>query len=617
MSVHNSERNGNDDASNTQEKGPLSNVEDAFTPYNFKAPFASYSIAEIGRLVEPIKLVENIDEKLKQAKELVDDLDRNVMVIQSSWNEDFVSYGPPLLHIVISLEDIVEEVRTKSSNKKTGSTLHNSSRCLNQVSKLRDSIRELGKITRHPIHQTNHEEPDLETQRLNDEVEFDLDEALLQNPHTTSTPDALTPQVQALLNQRNTDVGSRQINPEPQFKSRVQAGIPGLRSTPFDFRRGGTFQRETPFPPACDLYGLQLPKAWKLPIKPLSSHLAIDINNLQKANAILRFSGDIRDYMNWRASFLETVHYKVNESAARKITALSNMLPDEVFVKISRGQAYSADGYVARLNNLEKDFGDESKLYNVVWSNLTKAPYVGNLKQTNNVELFVRTFDEFVNHAKMLKFGHDDKLVYSIVSNKFDEDIVLKFQAHARLTGVEVNASNFRNWVDDKLQDVLSLRAGQMRLSLRGETRFSDRKSNFQPSTQVSSGQRSASKKTTFGDIFVADTSIKCSICSKDGHLVENCKTFLKAPIKERMRLIRTNQLCFSCLKKGHLASACTEAKKCFCGRDHHPRLHRDVNGKVQNVKAFVAMEAEEYDTEGETSDSDLEADPDGVTHQD
>ncbi|CAB4045949.1 Hypothetical predicted protein, partial [Paramuricea clavata] len=209
----------------------------------------------------------------------------------------------------------------------------------------------------------------------------------------------------------------------------------------------------------------------------------IDINNLQKASAILKFSGDIRDFINWRASFLEAVHYKVNESAARKITALNSTLPSEIFVKISRGTTYSADGYVARIRNLEKDFGDGSKLYNVVWRNLTKAPHIGSIKQTNNVESFVRLFDEFVNHAKILNIGHDDKLVYSIITSKFDEDIVLKFQSCARLMGIEVNASNFRNWLDAELQDVLSFRAGQMHLSLRGENRYDQSGSKF--STQA------------------------------------------------------------------------------------------------------------------------------------
>ncbi|CAB4044108.1 Retrovirus-related Pol poly from transposon, partial [Paramuricea clavata] len=384
-------------------------------------------------------------------------------------------------------------------------------------------------------HLTNHIEDD-----LNDD-----DILVADDDEKPSSEIAPLPLVQAILDERN-DNTSKATN-QPSFKTRVQAGIPGLRQNPIrNFGRGEMHS-------TCDLDGLDLPKAWKLPIRPLSSHLEIDINNLQKANAIMKFSGDIHDYMNWRASFLETVHFKVKESAARKITVLSNMLPVEVFNKISRGHTYSADGYAARIRNLEKDFGDGSMLYNVVWNNLTKVPYVGNMKQTNNLEKFISTFDEFVNHAKILNIGHDDKLVFSIVTAKFDEDIVLKFKSQSRLMGMEVNASNFRNWLDDKLQDILSL-----------------------PGT----------------------SGTKCPICKKDGHLAEACKAFLQEPIKERLKLVRNHQLCFLCLKEGHLASACTEAKKCFCGRDHHPRLHRDVHGKVQNVKTFISIETEAYETE-------------------
>ena len=59
-----------------------------------------------------------------------------------------------------------------------------------------------------------------------------------------------------------------------------------------------------------------------------AAHLEKDINNLEKSKAIPKFTGDIKDYLNWRAAFLETVHYKVNETASRKITALNNALPD-------------------------------------------------------------------------------------------------------------------------------------------------------------------------------------------------------------------------------------------------------------------------------------------------
>ncbi|CAB4045393.1 DUF1759 and Peptidase A17 and DUF1758 and RVT 1 d omain containing [Paramuricea clavata] len=172
---------------------------------------------------------------------------------------------------------------------------------------------------------------------------------------------------------------------------------------------------------------------------------------------------------------------------------------------------------------------------------------------------------------------------------------------------MEINASNFRNWLDKELQDVLAVRLGKMRLSTRGEiksgvdTAGTKLTSHFVPN-------KTTIKKPTFGNLLVADNvSVKCPICLKIGHLADTCRTFLREAVKSRIRLVRDKKLCYRCLKVGHIASGCPDPKKCSCGKDHHFRLHRDVEGKVLNVQAFITTEIEVFETDGEGSASESE----------
>ncbi|CAB4027067.1 Gag-Pol poly [Paramuricea clavata] len=440
-------------------------------------------------------------------------------------------------------------------------------------------------------------------QKVDCEDSDDLDEEDEENSPEEQLPPSsnVLPAVQQLVNRRNALMENPANVPEPLpspslYPLKLTNQDPAPRQN-IQTPRSENFARGERVP--CDLDGFKLPLAWELPRVPLPAHLEIDINNLEKAKAIPKFSGDIRDYMNWRTAFLETVHFKVRETASRKIVALYNALPEDVVLKISRGLTHAATGYVSRIKNLEEEYGDEELLYNVVWNNLNSAPYIGNLKQTTNIETFIRLFDEFANHAILLGIPHDDRLVFSIIISKFDEDIVLGFKENANLTGKASNATNFRDWLNKARRDILSVRTSKMKSWARGESGSAKR---YERSSNAVKG------KPSFGKLFVSDNSSEeCPVCSKAGHLAETCKIFLKGLIKDRLKIVRDKKLCFICLKVGHMASECPNPKKCYCGKNHHARLHREKDGKVQNVKTFLQTDVEEFETEGEDSESEVE----------
>ena len=66
-----------------------------------------------------------------------------------------------------------------------------------------------------------------------------------------------------------------------------------------------------------------------------------------------------------------------------------------------------------------------------------------------------------------------------------------------------------------------------------------------------------------------------CIYCGRKNHFIDTCKDFIKAPVPMRWRVVRTNRLCYNCLKQDHLSVQCQEEIRCKkCGRNHHELLH-------------------------------------------
>ena len=58
-------------------------------------------------------------------------------------------------------------------------------------------------------------------------------------------------------------------------------------------------------------------------------------------------------------------------------------------------------------------------------------------------------------------------------------------------------------------------------------------------------------------------------------HSIVRCFKFRKLPCEQRVAAVRERRLCFSCLRKGHVAVDCPDQVSCdVCGRHHSTLLH-------------------------------------------
>ena len=71
-------------------------------------------------------------------------------------------------------------------------------------------------------------------------------------------------------------------------------------------------------------------------------------------------------------------------------------------------------------------------------------------------------------------------------------------------------------------------------------------------------------------------SSEKCIFCSKPGHKIFNCYSFIAAPVEKRCKFATSNNLCFTCSKISHASNRC-RFRSCLradgCKKNHHALL--------------------------------------------
>lgn len=88
----------------------------------------------------------------------------------------------------------------------------------------------------------------------------------------------------------------------------------------------------------------------------------------------------------------------------------------------------------------------------------------------------------------------------------------------------------------------------------------------------------------------ISRPTVSCTIC-KNSHRLIDCEDFKKKTIEERWNFVKSNHLCFACLRYGHATSNCRSRRPCNvngCKRIHNPLLH-EIEAQINAVPTQVA----------------------------
>lgn len=116
------------------------------------------------------------------------------------------------------------------------------------------------------------------------------------------------------------------------------------------------------------------------------------------------------------------------------------------------------------------------------------------------------------------------------------------------------------------------LRAEASRLQSSSSVKDAGQTSSNKNHPQKQNSQKSSNPKQTF----TAQASHNCYACGEEGHPVYKCPKLLNLNVQERIMLIKKENLCFNCLRKGHRVNVCTSSNCRKCGKAHNTLVHLD-----------------------------------------
>ena len=272
------------------------------------------------------------------------------------------------------------------------------------------------------------------------------------------------------------------------------------------------------------------------------------------------FDGNIRRYPRFKEQFLKYVkpRYEETEEAFILRSHLTENIRDEV---VNLGE--EADALWRRL---DKKYGDVGKIVESIMSDIKNMKKCDGspqktIKMINMIEKSYRDLQYLKKESKM-----NNSTIVSMIEEKLPDDITLEWVK--LVTGdkkTEVEMEKFSHLLEllIKFRERIEYKHSTLRNGL--VTKYQE----YTYSIQKNSG--------------VADNNNRKPWCwlhpDAIDHPICRCQEFQKKTHAERLSLVKTNGVCYSCLGQGHTVNNCKRNFTCQiegCSLTHHYLLHID-----------------------------------------
>ena len=292
------------------------------------------------------------------------------------------------------------------------------------------------------------------------------------------------------------------------------------------------------------------------------------------------FTGDPLKYPGWKVDFSMLIEQRKIPPAER-IHYLKKYLGGTAKEAVENFFLISSDtAYDEAKKMLDERFGDPYVIGSAFRDKLEKWPKIAP-KDCNSLQRFadfVKQCQTAMDSIGTLKCLNDDRENRKFLS-KLPDWIVTRWSRTAyqwkedkkEFPAFKVFADFLSKEAKIACNPVISLQSLKSEMS-QLEARPKPTKPTGRSFLTTASGEQTAESAGA------KVVPLQCLLCKGKGHDLDGCKDFLSKTLSERKAYTRENNLCFGCLRKGHISKKCRNRKRCkTCSKYHPTSLHGDT----------------------------------------
>ncbi|XP_073463012.1 uncharacterized protein [Aquarana catesbeiana] len=307
------------------------------------------------------------------------------------------------------------------------------------------------------------------------------------------------------------------------------------------------------------------------------------------------FSGDILKFIEWKASFEMIIDHYCSRPID-KLFYLQKYVGGEA-KKVLEGNFYRTDeeAYKQAWEKLNARYGHPFLVQRAFREKLNNCPKIGPKEHFKLQEYgdFLQACSNAIPHVRRLEVLNDylenHRMLTKLpeeVASRWNRYVTEQLDLSKNLTSFEkfsefvnkeariacnpVTASYALKSLEERPErDIRHARATSFTTNTTAKGTYD---SKFKVTTGISRETEPTNPQTTF----------KCIFCG-ESHSIHKCQQLKEKSPNEKKKFVLDNQLCFGCLRKGHITKECKKGPHAACAKDailHHymKNIQRRIN---------------------------------------